>query len=194
MINKVLSTTACTAIAVVSAMVMAQAPPGGAKGGGGKGGGGRGPAGPVLTVTSNAWPDGSEVPMHFAGRGDNKSPAFEFHWMMGTMPAMPPDTLKTYAVIFHDIENVGAGKTTSDTLHWSAFNIPGTATGLPEGLGAGVLLMGRRTAPALLLAAEPLEPTSVLARDLVHSITTCSSSTLWTPSWICRPPPLARIW
>lgn len=149
MIQKVLSITACSALAVMSAIVMAQAPPGGAKGGGGGKGGGRGPAGPVLTVTSSAWPDGSEVPMHFAGRGDNKSPAFEFHWMMGTMPAMPPATLATYAVIFHDIENVGAGKTTSDTLHWSAFNIPGTATGMPEGLGAGVLPDGTTNGPGI---------------------------------------------
>jgi Raf kinase inhibitor-like YbhB/YbcL family protein len=86
--------------------------------------------------------------MHHAGRGDNKSPAFEFHWMMGTMPAMAPEALKTYAVIFHDIENSTA-KTTTDTLHWSAFNIPGTATGLPEGLGAGTLPDGTVNGPGI---------------------------------------------
>src|ERR1700691_805493 len=103
MIKKALSTTAYTAIALVSTftIVMAQAPAG-AKGGGGGKGGGRGPAGPAFTVTSSAWPDGGEVPMHHAGRGDNKSPAFEFHWMTGTTAASAPDTLKTYAVIFHD--------------------------------------------------------------------------------------------
>src|SRR5258708_1204644 len=44
-------------------------------------GGGRGPAAPrlVLSVTSPAWADGGEVPMHHAGRADNKSPAFAFH-------------------------------------------------------------------------------------------------------------------
>jgi Raf kinase inhibitor-like YbhB/YbcL family protein len=142
MIKKVLSTTAFAAIGVVSsfAILMAQAP------GGGKG---KGPAGPVLSVSSNAWADGGEVPMHHAGRGDNKSPAFEFHWMMGTMPASAPDALKTYAVIFHDIENAGPGKTTGDTLHWSAFNIPGTATGLPEGLGPGDLPDGTRNGPGI---------------------------------------------
>jgi len=141
MINRVLSTTAFTAIAVMSslAIVIAQAP------GGGKG---KGPAGPSLTVTSNAWPDGGEVPMHHAGRGDNNSPAFEFHWMMGTMPASAPDSLKTYAVIFHDIENATA-KGPTDTLHWSAFNIPGTATGMPEGLGPGDLPDGTRNGPGI---------------------------------------------
>jgi Raf kinase inhibitor-like YbhB/YbcL family protein len=143
MIKKMVSTMAFTAIAFMStfAIVTAQAP------GGGRGKGG--PAGPVLTVTSNAWADGGEVPMHFAGRGDNKSPAFEFHWMMGTMPASAPEALKTYAVIFHDIENSTA-KGTTDTLHWSAFNIPGTATGMPEGLGPGDLADGTRNGPGIM--------------------------------------------
>src|SRR5579863_8495761 len=108
------------------------------------------PAAPrlVLSVTSPAWPDGGEVPMHNAGRGDNKSPAFEFHWSLGPAPASAPDTLQTYAVIFHDIEN-STNKTTTDTLHWSAFNIPGTAKGLPEGLGAGDLPDGTRNGPGI---------------------------------------------
>ena len=89
--------------------------------------------------------------MHNAGArgGDNKSPAFEFHWMMGTMPGAAPATLQTYAVIFHDIENATA-KGPADTLHWSAFNIPGTATGLPEGLGAGDLADGTRNGPGIM--------------------------------------------
>lgn len=142
MFKKAFSIFAFTAIAVIStvAFLMAQAPPGGGRG--------RGGGGPVFTVTSSAWPDGGEVSMHFAGRGDNKSPAFEFHWMMGTMPATAPAALQTYAVIFHDIENSTA-KGTTDTLHWSAFNIPGTATGLPEGLGAGVLPDGTTNGPGI---------------------------------------------
>jgi Raf kinase inhibitor-like YbhB/YbcL family protein len=134
------------------AMVMAQAPPAGKGPGGpgGPGGGkGRGPARPVLSVTSTAWPDGGEIPMHNAGVGDNKSPAFEFHWSLGTMPTEAPATLKTYAVILHDIENAGRGNTTVDTLHWSAFNIPGTAKGLSEGLGAGTLPDGMVNGPGI---------------------------------------------
>ena len=48
----------------------------------------------VLSVTSNAWPDGGEVPMHNAGRGDNKSPAFEFHWTLGPNPGLLLRTCK----------------------------------------------------------------------------------------------------
>jgi hypothetical protein len=70
------------AVIVVSIAIVAtaQAPPpqGGAPGGG------RGGPRLVLSVRSTGWPDGGEVPMRHAGRGDNKSPAFEFHWSLGT--------------------------------------------------------------------------------------------------------------
>ena len=82
--------------------------------------------------------------MNNAGRGGNKSPSFEFHWSLGPTPTDAPEGLQTYAVIFHDIENA-TNKTTTDTLHWSAFNIPGSAKGLTEGLGRGDLTRPRRS-------------------------------------------------
>src|SRR5262252_9003944 len=102
----------------------------------------------VLWVSTNAWADGAEIPMRNAARGENKSPAFEFHWNLGTNPASAPETLKSYAVIFHDMEN-SSNKTTADTLHWTAFNIPGTAKGLPEGLGPGDLPDGTKNGPGI---------------------------------------------
>ena len=104
----------------------------------------------VLSVTSSGWADGGEVPMRHAGRGENLSPAFEFHWSLGPTPAQAPETLQTYAVIFHDIENPGPNKGIADTLHWSAFNIPGAAKGLPEGLGPGDLPDGTRNGPGIM--------------------------------------------
>ena len=106
------------------------------------------PPRPLLWVTTTAWADGGEVPMKNAGRGENKSPAWEFHWNLGVNPGTAPETLQTYAVIFHDIEN-SSNKTTVDTLHWSAFNIPGSAKGLPEGLGTGDLADGTRNGPGI---------------------------------------------
>ncbi len=106
------------------------------------------PRGPVLSVTSTAFPDGGEVPMRNAGRGENKSPAFEFHWSNGLTPAEAPATLQTYAVVLHDVENSTARGTT-DTLHWTAFNIPGTAKGIAEGLGAGTLPDGTINGPGV---------------------------------------------
>jgi Raf kinase inhibitor-like YbhB/YbcL family protein len=141
---KIMQQSLVAAVAVLSAgaMLMAQAPAGG------KGGGKGGPKGPVLSVTSPAFPDGGEVPMTNAGRGGNKSPLFEFHWTMGNDPANAPDALQTYAIIFHDIEN-SSNKTTVDTLHWSAFNIPGSTKSLPEGLGGGDLPDGTRNGPGI---------------------------------------------
>jgi Raf kinase inhibitor-like YbhB/YbcL family protein len=86
--------------------------------------------------------------MKYSGRGENKSPNFEFHWNLGPNPTTTPETLQTYAVIFHDIEN-STNKTTADTLHWTAFNIPGSAKGLPEGLGPGDLADGTRNGPGI---------------------------------------------
>lgn len=102
----------------------------------------------VLWVTTTAWPDGGEIPMANAAHGDNKSPAFTFHWNKGTESASAPENLKSYAVIFHDVEN-SSNKTTTDTLHWTAFNIPGDAKGLPEGLGSGDLPDGMRNGPGI---------------------------------------------
>lgn len=135
------------ALASLSVVLIAQAPPAGGRGAGG----GRGPAAPrlVFSVTSPAWPDGGEVPMRNAGRGENKSPEFEFHWTLGTNAASAPDNLQTYAIIFHDVEN-STNKTTVDTLHWTAFNIPGTAKGLPEGIAGGDLPDGTRNGPGIL--------------------------------------------
>jgi len=126
-----------------AALAVAQAPPGGGRG--------AAPAPrPVFSVSSSAWDDGGEVPMHNAYFGDNKSPAFEFHWTLGGNPTAAPDTVKTYAVIFHDIEN-STNRTTLDTLHWSAFNIPGNATGMPEGIAAGTLPDGTINGPGIAM-------------------------------------------
>ena len=55
--------------------------------------------------------------MRYAAHGENKSPAFEFHWNRGTNPSTAPEDLKSYTVILHDVKN-STNKTTTDTLHW----------------------------------------------------------------------------
>jgi hypothetical protein len=138
---------------------------------------GRGPARPVLSVTSPAFPDGGEVPMRNAGRGENKSPAFEFHWNLGTNSTSAPDTLQTYAVVFHDIEN-SSNKTTTDTLHWTAFNISGSAKGIRKAWLRVISRMERLTVLASWLAVvEIRRATSALAPAPARFITMSSSST-----------------
>ncbi len=140
------------------------------------------PARLLFWVSSTAWPDGGEIPLKNAGRGENKSPAFEFHWNLGTNPGTAPDALQTYAVILHDIQN-SSNKGTGDTLHWSAFNIPGTAKGLPEGIAAGDLPDGTRNGPG----AFGRDPITAPAPVPDRSITMYSSSTRWIRNWTCRP-------
>ena len=89
-IQRVLVPALIVGTSVVVAMAQAPAGQAGAAPAGGRG------AAPrlVLSVTSPAWPDGGEVPMRNAGRGENKSPAFEFHWSLGTNPGTAPETFK----------------------------------------------------------------------------------------------------
>ena len=86
--------------------------------------------------------------MHFAFRGDNKSPAFTFNWTLQNAPTAAPPALQTYAIIFHDLEGA-MNNGTGDILHWTVWNIPGTAKVLPEGLGTGDLPDGTRQGPGL---------------------------------------------
>jgi Raf kinase inhibitor-like YbhB/YbcL family protein len=139
---KIMQQVLLSAIAGVSiaAVALAQAPAGGR---------GAAPSRVVFSVTSSSFPDGGKVPMHNVGRGDNKSPAFDFHWTLGPDPAPTPDTVQSYAVVLHDVEN-SSNKTTVDTLHWTAFNIPGNAKGLPEGLGGGELPDGTKNGPGIM--------------------------------------------
>ena len=111
----------------------AQAP---AAAGGQRAGGGGGRS--QFSVTSPTWVDGAEVQLRHAGRGgDNKSPALEFKWLgPGGVAGTAPATLASYAVIFHDLDVV-VSRGPTDNLHWTLFNVPATATGLPEGIEPG---------------------------------------------------------
>jgi len=62
---------------------------------------------------------------------------------MGVSPALtwtntPPNTM-SLVLHMHDLEVV-RNKTTEDQLHWLVWNIPPTATGLPEGVPMGATL------------------------------------------------------
>jgi len=100
----------------------------GAGGGGGqrRGGGGGGIPAPVV-ITSPAYEDGAMIPAKYGGA-------------MGVSPPLSwtgaPMTTQSFALIMHDLD-VGLRGGTEDVLHWMIWDIPGTATGLPEGVKAG---------------------------------------------------------
>jgi Raf kinase inhibitor-like YbhB/YbcL family protein len=83
-----------------------------------------GPPGPGLTLTSPDFEDGGVIPNKYTQADPNPiSPKLDW-------THVPPGTV-SFALILHD-PDVAIQKKNEDVLHWMIFNIPGTATGLPQ--------------------------------------------------------------
>lgn len=114
-----------TTVFLLSFTAGAQAP------GGGGPAAGRGQNGPVfkpMVMTITAFADGTDIPVKFTAAGDQTSP--EIMWTN-----VPAGTV-TFLLHMHDLEG-SINHTTDDQIHWLVWNIPGTATGLPEGVPKG---------------------------------------------------------
>src|SRR5271165_1738556 len=96
-----------------------------------QGGGQAAPAPPVLTMSTTAFADGAEIPAKYTQAGNQTSPAI-------TWTNVPAGTV-TFLLHMHDLE-ASRNHTTDDQLHWIVWNIPGTATSLPEGVPMGAQL------------------------------------------------------
>ena len=90
-----------------------------------------GPPPQPMTLTTTAFPDGAQIPAKYTQAGEQVSPAL-------TWTNTPAGTV-TFLLHMHDID-VARNKTTDDQAHWVLWNIPGTATGLPEGVPKGETL------------------------------------------------------
>ena len=110
-------------------------PPGG---GGGRAGGGRGPATPPLIMTSSAWEDGGVIPDKYTQAAGPMAVSPALTWSQ-----VPPGT-QSFVLLLHDPEPVLNKSPKMDITHWLIWNIPGTATGLPEGVAQGELPDGSR--------------------------------------------------
>ena len=133
--KKILTTATLTF--AMSLALLAQGPPAG--GGQGRGGAGRGPQTPPLIMTSTAWEDGGVIPDKYtaAAGPTSPSPALSFS-------QVPPGT-QSFALIMHDPEPaIPAKSSKGDVTHWLIWNIPGTSTGLPEGVAQGDLPDGSK--------------------------------------------------
>jgi hypothetical protein len=84
-----------------------------------------------MTLTTTAFADGAVIPAKYTQAGEQVSPAL-------TWTNTPPGTV-TLLLHMHDLE-VARNRTTDDQVHWLVWNIPGTATGLPEGVPQGATL------------------------------------------------------
>jgi Raf kinase inhibitor-like YbhB/YbcL family protein len=134
------SMRSCLAIAflLIASAAIAQTPPpgGGAQGRGA--GGGRGPATPPLIMTTTAWEDGGVIPDKFTGAAGPAAVSPKLDWSQ-----VPPGT-QSFVLLMHDPEPVLAKGSKMDITHWLIWNIPGTSTGLPEGVAQGELPDGSR--------------------------------------------------
>jgi Raf kinase inhibitor-like YbhB/YbcL family protein len=118
-------------------LVMAQ---GAAQGGGqGRGGGGgRGPQAPPLLMTTTAFEDGGVIADKFTQKAGPMAVSPELKW------SQVPMGTQSFVLLMHDPEPVLQKSSKTDILHWLAWNIPATSTGLPEGVQQGELPDGTR--------------------------------------------------
>jgi Raf kinase inhibitor-like YbhB/YbcL family protein len=107
-------------LAVCGLVALAGAQP---RGGGGRGGGGRGGGFQNMTLNTTAWPDGGMIPLRYTQAGPEISPALQW--------SAPPAGTASLVLIFHDADTV-VQNSTDDLMHWMVWNIPPTATGLPQ--------------------------------------------------------------
>jgi Raf kinase inhibitor-like YbhB/YbcL family protein len=132
---------AVAAIAAASlTSVDAQTPPAGAPGAQRGTGGGRGPATPPLIMTTTAWEDGGVIPDKYtqAAPAGTTAVSPELKW------SQVPAGTQSFVLLMHDPEPVLAKGSKMDITHWLIWNIPGTSTGLPEGVAQGELPDGSR--------------------------------------------------
>ena len=102
---------------------------------GGRGGAQRGAApAPAMTMTVAGFPDGGQFPVKFSQAAEGAAPG------EGTSPAITwtnaPSGTQTFVLNMHDMD-LARNKTTDDQVHWVVWNIPASATGLPEGVPKG---------------------------------------------------------
>jgi Raf kinase inhibitor-like YbhB/YbcL family protein len=120
------------------AIATAQERQGAAGAGQGRAGGGRGPATPPLIMTTTAWEDGGVIPDKYTQAAGPMAGSPELKWTQ-----VPPGT-QSFALLMHDPEPVLNKGSKMDITHWLIWNIPGTSTGLPEGVAQGELPDGSR--------------------------------------------------
>jgi hypothetical protein len=81
-----------------------------------------------MVLTTPAFQDGGQIPVKYTQAGEQVSPAL--NWSN-----VPEGTL-SFVLHMRD-PDVARNKGTEDQVHWLVWNIPGTSTGLPEGVPKG---------------------------------------------------------
>jgi Raf kinase inhibitor-like YbhB/YbcL family protein len=91
-------------------------------------------AAPPMTMTVAGFADGGQIPVRISQAADGVAPG------EGTSPAITwqnvPAGTQSFVLNMHDMD-VARNKTSDDQAHWVVWNIPATATRLPEGVPKG---------------------------------------------------------
>jgi len=98
----------------------------------------RGPQTPPLLMTTTAWQDGGVIPDKYTQAAGPAAVSPALSWSQ-----VPPGT-QSFVLLMHDPEPVLAKGSKMDITHWLIWNIPGTSTGLAEGVAQGELPDGSR--------------------------------------------------
>jgi len=85
------------------------------------------PSTPGLTLTTSAFEDGGIVPNKYTAAATAPQVSPQLSW------SHVPEGTVSFVLILRD-PDVSVNRTTAQVLHWLIFNIPATATGLPEGV------------------------------------------------------------
>ena len=87
-----------------------------------------------MTLTIPGFPDGGQIDVKFSQAAPGVAPGG------GTSPAMTwtnvPAGTQSFVLNVHDTDTA-RNRTTDDQAHWVMWNVPATATGLPEGVPSG---------------------------------------------------------
>src|SRR5712675_1172285 len=119
-------------IAVFSTLVMLATVAAAAQAPAGQRGGA--PAAPAMTLTVAGFADGSDIPVKFSqaapgvATGEGLSPAISW--------TNVPAGTQSFFLNMRDMD-VSRNKTSDDQAHWVVWNLPASATGLPEGVPKG---------------------------------------------------------
>jgi Raf kinase inhibitor-like YbhB/YbcL family protein len=84
-----------------------------------------------MVLTTTAWADGQQIPAKYTQAGEQISP--ELKW------TNVPAGTQSFVVNMLD-PDVSVNRTTEPQPHWIVWNIPASATGLPEGVKPGAEL------------------------------------------------------
>lgn len=158
---------------------------------GGRGGGGRGGM-RVMTLTSAAFTDGGVIPTKHSQAGRDVSPPLSW--------TGAPDSTRSFVLIVHDAD-AAIGDGTDDMLHWMVWNIPGTATSLPEGVvqGPTIPALGTGTAAPRQLSGTgpyyrgPAAPSTGPAHHYLFELYALDATVNVTASGQTAPPTRAQV-